>query len=461
MKAGAGLLLAGAMASAQETISNADLIRLIEKQNEQITELNRRMGEMEQMRAVVKETTDAYAEQSKTIDKLGKKLTLGNNIDGLRITGDLRARYEMRDQDLHNPKTASKEEDSSEDRGRFRTRFRLGFVWNNKTEQWEIGAGLASGGDDGRSSNDTWGETNMFESGDLRLDYAYAKHNWVLPNEMPLSITVGQMTNPFVTTFVNWDDDLRPTGVAAQLGSSKEGLFATVGAFNALWGPNLQKTNNDTDVNLYAGQVGYAHVGEAFKAMAAVGLRHLNMSALDDAIKTSSYDPFKTSAGLYNVTDDYKGTYGDLYGEISTDWQSVNWKAFGQIAKNFGADGSVSQQLIASDERPEDNDLAWLLGAEAKYKNLRLGYAFARIEADSVFGPLKDSDFGETAGLVDTDVQGHKLYASYNLTKNFSLGLTGYMLKRIKGGSDEFAGSSKNDEADSTTCLQVDAVYKF
>lgn len=486
---GAGLLLLGAAATAQEAVTTADLVKIIERQNQQIAQLSDRLGQLEEMKAVLKETTDAYAEQSKTIDKLGKKLSLGNNIDGLKLTGDLRARYEFRDQNVAEPKSASKAEDSSEDRGRFRTRFRVGLVWNNKTESWEIGAGLASGGDDGRSSNDTWGETNMFETGDIRLDYAYATHKWLLENGMPLSLTLGQMKNPFVTTFINWDDDLRPTGIAAQIGDpfgkDYSGFFATVGAFNALWGPNANKVNNDTDVYLYAGQIGYKYQGESFNALVAAGLRHITMSALEDVTKSgkysywndkdkdgvvdageiatvNDYDPFKTSAGLYNIVEeDYTGDYGDLYGEISTNWQGVTWKGYGHVAMNFGADGTVSQQLIASDEMPEDNNLAWLLGGEAKYQRLTFGYGYAHIEADSVFGPLKDSDFGETAGLVDTDVQGHKLYATYNVTKNFTIGATAYLLERIEGGSDEFEGKSKNDEADSTTCFQIDAVYKF
>jgi len=175
----------------------------------------------------------------------------------------------------------------------------------------------------------------------------------------------------------------------------------------------------------------------------------------------NDYDPFKYSPGIYTMKDDYDCQIGDLYGEISKSVRGIDLKGYGHVAMNFGADGLVSQQNLPAGEKPEDNDLAWVFGTEVKYRKVRLGYAYGCIGADAVFGPLKDSDFGETAGLMDTDIKGHKLTLAYDLTKNFSLGATGYILDRIEGGSEALAGGTKNDEADSTTCVQVDAVYKF
>ncbi len=461
----AGLLAAGLPVRGQDAPGNAELLKLIERQNAQIEALTQRVAELEQIKPVLKETMDAYAEQSKAIDKLGSKVGLASHMDGLKFSGDLRARYEYRDQNVGAAKSAAKAEDSSEDRGRLRTRFRLGMVWNSKSEAWELGAGLATGGGDGRSTNDTWNETDIFETGDIRLDYAYAKHKWALMDgQMPLSVTVGQMKNPFVTTFMNWDDDLRPTGVAVQMGDpfGKDfcGSFLTLGAFDVLWGANLNKVNNDTDVLMLAGQAGYAYKSDPFNTLVAAGWRQIN-SAWEGAVRTATYDPFKTSPGLYAISNGYDVEIADLYGEITTTVSGIGLKAYGHLSMNLGADGAVSQQNLPAGERPDDNDLAWVLGAEAKYSRFTLGYAYGYIGADGVFGPMKDSDFGETAGLMDTDVQGHKLSLSYAVTRNFSLGATGYLLERIEGGSEALAGGAMNDEADQTTCVQVDAVYKF
>lgn len=58
-------------------------------------------------------------------------------------------------------------------RDRYRVRARLGLI-TKINEQWEAGIGLASGGSDPRSTNDTL--DNAFSTGDWRMDYAYAKY---------------------------------------------------------------------------------------------------------------------------------------------------------------------------------------------------------------------------------------------------------------------------------------------
>ena len=97
-------------------------------------------------------------------------ITLANKaIDQVKIKGDLRVRYERRDTEYENS-------DDDYARDRWRSRFRIGGVWKNKKEDWEVGAGLATGGSGATSTNDTWSDDEPFETGDIRLDYAYAKH---------------------------------------------------------------------------------------------------------------------------------------------------------------------------------------------------------------------------------------------------------------------------------------------
>ena len=470
---GSGLLLLGVPANwAQENVSTADLMKIIQEQNRKIDALTQRLqalesrqapaagGDTSQVKTVLMETNEALAATNKRLDGLDKRLVLGKGIEGLKLTGDLRLRYEMRDQDFEN--YAASETDSKEDRGRFRTRFRLGMVWQNPTEAWEIGAGLATGGDDGRSTNDTWGETNAFETGDIRLDYAYAKHKWDVIDGLPLSLCLGQQKNPFVTTYMLWDGDLRPTGVTLQLGDPKgknyAGAFLTAGAYDVLWGPNLNKTaTNDYDVYMLAAQAGYAFKSDPVNALAAVGIYHITPDSLYDVTGVSI--KFATSPGLYNMglAEDYGFDVVDLYLEATTSVAGIEVKPYVHGAMNLSADGDVSQQNLESGEKPDENDMAGLVGLSLKRGKWKLGYSYAYIGADAVFGPLKDSDFGETAGLMDTDIMGHKLGLSYNFTKNMNVGITGYLLDRINGGSDETA----KNEADSTTCMQLDAVYKF
>lgn len=485
-----GVFAGGSAARGQEPLSQADLARLVQRQEEllraqeaKLQELARRVEELETFKSGVEQRQAA----AQAAPKAGGVVELPKHIDRLKIAGDLRVLYETRDQEVDNPKTASKGETSAEERARFRAQARLGFVWNSKDERWEVGVGLATGGSSGRSTTDTWGESELFEHGDLRLDYAYGRHAWTGLGGRPLSLTLGQQKSPFVTTFLNWDDDLRPTGLTAQLGAplAKDyaGPFATAGLYQMLAGSSLQGVNNDAEVYLYAGQAGYAWRGERLQAMLAAGYWHVTHSFEDatrsgrysywndkngDGIVDSGelktvddYDPFKYSPGLYDIAGGYSFDVGDLYGEVNTRVGSLQIKGYGHVAMNFGAGGRVSQQVLPADERPADNDLGWLLGTELRYQKLRLGYAYAWIGADAVFGPLRDNGFGETAGLMDTDIQGHRLTAAYDVTPNFTLSLQAALLERIHGGSAAFTGDDRNDEADRTTYLQLSATYRF
>jgi hypothetical protein len=66
-----------------------------------------------------------------------------------------------------------------------------------------------------------------------------------------------------------------------------------------------------------------------------------------------------------------------------------------------------------------------------------------------VYAPIKDSDFGATAGLTATDIKGYFANASYEFTKNMSLGLTYMDIERIDGPADE------------AKLYQLDLGYKF
>jgi hypothetical protein len=183
----------------------------------------------------------------------GGKVALANKfIDQLTLKGDLRARYEIRDKDY-------KEGQGSDiSRDRWRTRFRVGGVWDNKAENWQVGAGLASGSNDPTSTNDTWSEDKPFETGDIRLDYAYAKHKWD-----DFAFTIGQHVNPYKSSWVLWDGDVRLAGLTAQYGA-KQGIFATLGGYSA------KLVNDDNTATLVAGQAGYnGKAGAASYTLAA------------------------------------------------------------------------------------------------------------------------------------------------------------------------------------------------
>jgi len=371
---------------------------------------------IQQLKAAMQEKQEQKPVEKASADKDATKVSLANSlIDQLAIKGDLRVRYERRDRD--NPS------DSYDAQNRWRTRFRLGGVWKNKTENWEAGAGLATGGTDGRSTNDTWGEESVFETGDIRLDYAYAKHKL-----QDFSVTVGQHPNPFQTSWLFWDGDLRPTGLTAQY-TSKMGVFATAGGY----GIRFYKTPGEDTAMVVAGQVGYKHKIGDVKILGAAGYQHFDGEFSNREAPNSNYD--------FQI--------GDLYTKVNIPMGFVELSPYGQIWCNFGADGDIGQGQLKGDLDPGDDDLGWVIGLDASiHKFVKLGYAYAVVGADSIYGPLTDSDFGN--GLSDTDVKGHKISAFVDVTKNISTGVTALFYE---------AAERKNQR--DVDLYQFDVNYKF
>lgn len=344
-------------------------------------------------------------------------IKLASNISALTLKGDLRLRYEMRDTDDGAGATQS--------RDRFRTRFRLGGVWKSDDESWEVGAGLATGGADGRSTNDTWSDGAVFETGDIRLDYGYASHKMGIA-----TVTFGQQVNPFKGSFLMWDSDLRPTGATLKLADS--GFFATLGAYDVFetW------ANNEADASLLAAQLGYSgKIAESLDGTLAVGFYNFNANS-------------KALAAGATVPADYDYQIVDLYYELGAKLGDVKVTPFAHAWKNLGAEGTLGQnQLGSAALAAEDADMGWAAGVTAKYSAFSVGYAYGYVEADSFPAFLKDSDFGD--GLSDTNVEGHRITLGYDVTKNFNVGLTALLLQDIDATERE------------SNIYQLDFVYKF
>ncbi len=376
------------------------------------------------------------AAQGEHIEALEKKkgFVVSDNkfIDQVKLKGDLRVRYEMRDKDYKVGDDTSRE--------RFRSRFRLGGVWDNKEENWQVGAGIATGDyTNPTSTNDTWGDTSPFQHTRINIDYAYAKHKWD-----DFSMTLGQAENPYKSSWVLWDTDVRLTGLTLAYGQ-KEGVFATAGGYGA------KLVHDDNTSMLYMGQVGYnGAFSEKGKFTVATGYHTFTKSIINEDSALGKDALF----GFGSVDpNNYKLNIGDLYGDVTLPVGPVQLKMYGQIWKNFGADGKIGQSQAGSKfpQTPGDNDLGWVVGADTKFDNFKLGYAYSMVEADSLFGYLSDSDFGD--GLSKTNKKGHRVQLGYDLSKNWSTDFTFMNYQRI----EDFA-SAKEDHVN---LCQFDVNYKF
>lgn len=434
---GLGLSLPVVALAGGSNVTNDAILRELQELRAQVANQQAEIDMLKGQKATSPEDIEymknKMAAQGEHIEALEAKkgfAVSGNElIDSIKLKGDMRVRYEMRDKDYKE----GKGEDITRDR--LRTRFRLGGVWDNKEETWQAAAGLATGGDDPTSTNDTWSETKPFETGDIRLDYAYAKHKW-----SDFSLSLGQMENPYKSSWVLWDGDVRLAGMTMAYGQ-KEGIFATGGAYGA------KLVEDDDTAMLYMGQVGYnGKFSEKGKFTIATGYHAYSSELIDEQ---------NPDFGLGNIDPNaYELSIGDIYGDISMPVGPVKVKLYGQTWVNFGADGLTGQsgsKVPFPELLPEDNDMGWVLGLDGSYNNFKLGYAYSMVEADSLFGYLSDSDFGD--GLSKTNKQGHRVQLGYNLTKNWSTDFTYLVYERI----EDFP-TAKEDQV---SILQFDVNYKF
>lgn len=343
-----------------------------------------------------------------TEEKTPAPVNAAEFLKGLDINGDLRVRYEHVTADVP-------DEDEVD---RMRARFRLGMKWNNPDENWKIAAGLATGGLDGTSTNATYSNDMVFETGDIRLDYAYAENTLG-----DLSLLAGQMKNPFETTWALWDDDMRPAGFTGKI--DLKPAFVTAGWY----------------------QVRY--VDKDIAAMEAIQAG-VKLDEVTAALAFYNYDQVKKYIDFTKTGMDPDYTYQilDLYttGDLKTDW--AKFSPYAQVFYNIGAKGEPGQSVLGGNIDPEEENMGWIVGLDTTVNKVKFGVAYAEIGADSVQQGMKDSDFG--GSLNSTDVKGFKLGLSYALTKHCSLGTTALLYEPMERDLDQ-----------NCKTYQVDMNYKF
>ena len=373
--------------------------------------------EMANIKAVHSESVNHYiSEEIKAqLSKQKPLLSLYSDSDEIAIKGDLRIRYERRSRDTKG---------NDDTRDRFRQRFRLGFTWKNTESDWLIGAGLATGDQSATSTNDTYSDGAIFETGDIRLDYAYAQRKFY----NHYTLTLGQQKNPFVSSGILWDGDIRPVGVT--LNYSKDNLFATVGAYDV-----IHVGNDANDAFLFTLQGGYK--SEQF----VLALTYYHFT---DALTSSKASNI---SGLpANVDDDLEFQILSLYSSYSFSISDVKLDIYSEASVNLHDNGrtGIDQNGVNSSSGNDNYYLA--LGTSIKYKNFKFKYNYAYIESDSIFGGLKDSDF--VTSNFSTNVKGHKIGLDYQVSKNITLGSTLYLVDEING-------------SESLQQLELDVIYKF
>lgn len=330
-------------------------------------------------------------------------LAAGDGIEKIKFNGDFRYRYEMIDKE------------GKDQRHRNRLRLRLGLK-AQVTDTVNVGAVLATGGEDPVSTNQTLDSQSTTK--DIRLDQGY----FAWKPASGLTIKGGKFKNPFyvpVKTELLWDVDLRPEGLVLQYDN---GFFANVGLFY------VEERSKDDESFLFGGQAGYKAKFGGTKL--TVGAGYFDYQEIKDR-STDDFDYLGNEGSAGNTLDANNNFFTD-YNELEV-FGDVTFNV-GSMPLSFFADYVVN---TAAEDDVTDNDTGYLVGIKiGKAKepgSWDFRYNYREIESDAVFGAFTDSDF--IGG--GTDGKGHELNFGYQIAKGWKFGFSYFVNdKGLDNGQD-------------------------
>ncbi len=318
----------------------------------------------------------------------------------IKIKGDLRTRYQYQN------------EDGKTDRSRGRIRYRLGMI-ARPSDGWEVGAGLASGGDDQRSTNQSFDET--FSTKDINLDYAYLQYTF----DQGFKAVAGKFPRReylWAPTDVMWDSDINPEGFS--LNYSAPNAWGRIFANTGIWVLEEEAGSSDDPYMVY-GQLGQGwQTTSWFGTVAGAIYSFSDIDFIADITKSAGTNT-GSQLGSFN-----------LAAEIGAGTDGRKAWLVGEFINNYETDSS--------------DDVAWALGARFSWDKWGFKYLYADVEANSVPDFLPDSNRFD--GL--TGIRGHELEVTYALMKNVKLGLDFYIVEDIATDVDQ-------------EVLQADLTVKF
>ena len=314
--------------------------------------------------------------------KTEKSLKKVKWAEKVKVKGDIRTRYQF------------ESKDAKDDRSRGRIRYRLGVI-AKPISNWEVGAGLASGGDDPRSTNQTM--QDAFSTKGIQLDYAYAQYTH---GNTELKAIAGKFKRKkylWAPTDVMWDGDINPEGVAMSFAPKGGPLWLNAGIL--VLEEDQTSTGGDHDSHM-----GYGQVGTKFKSGKMYGKLAGTVYTFGK-MKSAGSSDYTGAAGTN--TDNNLGSF-NLAGEIGTKVGGGKFALVGEYINNY--------------ETNTNEDTAWITGFKYKIGKFKMKYLYADVDHNAVPDFLPDSDrFGG-----DTGIKGHEIAVGYKINKRVSVGLDYY-----------------------------------
>jgi hypothetical protein len=417
------------------------------------------------------EAADVKKESAANFDKAyTSKTGLPDWVTQLKISGDVRGRYEMFRFDNDDAGGAA----PNKPRDRFRYRLRAGATVTMK-ENIELGFRLTSSepNDDGTGGDPISGNATAQNNGSkkfLYIDTAYGKWTPLKTDTWSAGATIGKMDNPFVLSDMVFDHDYTPEGAALQVGYNlnKQHSLKFNGGYFLLDEIN-QGANASNDPFMLGAQLRYD--GKlASNLGATLGVAWLAMS--EAANLTNGAVP---NVNVGNTRDNTTGALVNDYFPIVVD-AAVTYS----IEKSGIYPGALPIRLAADfmhNPGAGENNQGWsaglTVGKAAKKGTWEAGYRYKYLENDAWYEEFVDSDFGayyttaplngvgqsgkKTGYLAGTGVAGHIVKVAYAVSDSFSVSGTWFYTGLIES---QDAKTGANQESGQHR-IQLDATWKF
>ena len=405
----------------------------IQEMREQIALLSQRLealaAENADLRRAQEQSANTIADVQSTVTEVAAATTPATSeswADRVGMDGDFRYRYERIDVE------------DSDTRRRNRIRARVN-VKADLSDNLEVGFGLATGGDDPVSTNQTLGGGGS--SKDVSLNLAYA--DWEATDGMHLIF--GKYKNPLYRVgkqALMWDGDWTPEGVAMTWGRDRFFINA-IGTFLE------SDSRRGNDAFSWGAQFGAT--AEFAGAEWTGGLAYFAIPTKGES--TTFGDPADPGDFFGNTAVQANGQpCGTDAGEACVYLYDYTLaQAFAEAAFDLAGWPAVVFFDYVKNTDASDNDTGWTLGGrvgQAKDRGqFQFSYFYAEKEADALLGLLTDSDFA--GGGTDND--GHFFKFDYGVSKNWTIGAQ-YFINEI-----DIVSGAKSDY----NRLMLDAQWKW
>ena len=382
------------VASADDPIDQR--LKAVEKklqQQQQVIDSQR--NEIRELRA---ELDKGKAQQTMTRDEVKaviKEASVGGSLpswlDGLKIKGDFRLRYESIDNDTGN------------DTSRVRSRSRVGIQkkWDSGLETGLRLASASSGsGSPLTSTNSTLG--GSFDNDAISIDRAYLAYTPEVAEW--LWVTGGRFANPMVKTGILFDSDLNLDGLAEKASYA----FTEDFELSLLAGQFIlnQGGSGTNDTVLWAFQVdANAALTDLVSGELAIGYYNLQSPGASIAARTNT----DTNS---DGNPDFQFRIVDIVNKYKLEVAEMPLAIWINYVVNTANDLPAQKM---------NEDSAWGVGAmlgKLKEKgSWRAGINYKHIEQDAVSAAMNDQDFRRT------NRKGIELIGGYQILDNLSLNL--------------------------------------